>query len=100
MRYVIRLSLIPDDEPDQRVTGLVKKIPDLTSDHKREELFQGLNDLASATQEMLKAEWERLRVNSKTATSEQSLPFNKAVNRTPEVCHLWFPSLALRRRLP
>lgn len=65
LRYVIRLRLNPEDEPDQKIADLVKQIPDLTSDHKREELFQALDDLTSATQEMLKAEWEKVKRESK-----------------------------------
>lgn len=65
LRYVIRLRLNPHDTPDRKIADLVKKIPDLTHESKHDELFQALEDLTAATQDMLKDEWEKVKAESK-----------------------------------
>jgi len=65
LRYVIRLRLNPDDTADRKIAKLVKRIPELTSRSSRGELFDALDELTVATQEMLKAEWEKVKQESK-----------------------------------
>lgn len=65
LRYVIRLRLNPDDTPDRKILQLVKRIPELTNDTRRAELYEALDALTDATQEMLKAEWEKVKAEAK-----------------------------------
>jgi hypothetical protein len=65
LRQVIRLRLNPDDTPDRKIAELVKKIPTLTHESRRNELMDALNRLTEATQEMLKGEWEKVKSESK-----------------------------------
>lgn len=65
LRHVIRLRLNPDDTPDRQIAALVKRIPELTHESKRDELLKALEQLTVATQEMLKAEWEKVKAESK-----------------------------------
>lgn len=65
LRYVIRLRLNPKDDPDKKIAALVKRIPDLTDESKRNELFPALEELITATQDMLKAEWEKVKAEAK-----------------------------------
>ena len=65
LRYVIRLRLNPDDDPDKKIAELVKKIPDLTDQSKRDDLFVALEELTVTTQDMLKAEWEKVKAEAK-----------------------------------
>jgi hypothetical protein len=65
LRHVIRLRLNPDDTPDRKIAALVKRIPELTHESKREELLTVLESLTVATQEMLKDEWEKVKAESK-----------------------------------
>jgi hypothetical protein len=65
LRYVIRLRLNPNDTPDRKIAALVKRIPELTHDSKRTELMAALEALTTETQEMLKAEWDKVKAESK-----------------------------------
>ena len=65
LRYVIRLRLNPDDTSDRKIAALVKKIPDLTHESQRDQMFKALEDLTTTTQEMLKEEWEKVKAESK-----------------------------------
>lgn len=65
LRYVIRLRLNPSDPPDKEIAELVKRIPDLTDDSERGPLFTALDELTTATQEMLKVEWEKVKAEAK-----------------------------------
>lgn len=65
LRYVIRLRLNPDDPPDKKLAELVKRIPDLTDESERGQLFEALDELTTATQEMLKVEWEKVKAEAK-----------------------------------
>lgn len=65
LRYVIRLRLNPSDPTDIRIAELVKRIPDLTHETQSEALFDALEELTTATQQMLKAEWEKVKSESK-----------------------------------
>ncbi len=65
LRYVIRLRLNLNDAPDRKIAGLVERIPDLTHETKRDELFKAIDNLTTATQEILKAEWEKVKKEAK-----------------------------------
>jgi hypothetical protein len=65
LRHVIRLRLNPDDPPDKKIAALVKKVPELTHESKRSELLTTLEELTTATQDMLKTEWEKVKAESK-----------------------------------
>ncbi|OHX36239.1 hypothetical protein BJL95_10685 [Methylomonas sp. LWB] len=64
LRYVIRLRLNPDDTPDRKIAALIKEIPDLTHESRRDKLKDKLEELTIATQEMLKNEWENVKRES------------------------------------
>lgn len=72
LRHVIRLRLNPDGTPDRKIAALVKRIPDLTHESKRAELEAALEDITVATQEMLKAEWEKVKAESKVGDLEDA----------------------------
>jgi len=70
LRYLIRLQLNPKTEngssnPDKRIEELITRIPDLTDISKRKELDKAMNDLVIASQDLLKAEWEKVKSESK-----------------------------------
>ena len=65
LRYVIRLRLNPDDTPDRKIASLIKQIPKLTHESKRDELLTALEKLTTETQNMLKDEWEKVKQESK-----------------------------------
>lgn len=65
LRYVIRLRLNPDDEPDRGIARRIREIPDLTDESEREELYAALDALTDQTQRLLKAEWEKVKQESK-----------------------------------
>ena len=48
-----------------KIAELVKRIPELTHSTKHEELFEALDYLTIATQEMLKAESEKVKGEAK-----------------------------------
>lgn len=64
LRYVIRLRLNPDDTPDRKIAALIKEIPDLTHESQWDTLKEKLEALTVATQEMLKDEWEKVKLES------------------------------------
>lgn len=65
LKYVIRLRLNPDDTPDRKIAALIKRIPELTDQSQIHELLRELDNLTTITQEMLKAEWEKVKAESK-----------------------------------
>lgn len=65
LRYIIRLRLNPDDTPDRRIAVLIKKIPDLTDNSKRDQLEAAIDDLVTQAQTMIKAEWEKVKAEAK-----------------------------------
>lgn len=70
LRYLIRLQLNPkevDGQPnvDKRIETLIAKIPTLTDIHFRDELDEAINQLMLESQELLKNEWEKVKLESK-----------------------------------
>jgi hypothetical protein len=70
LRYLIRLQLNPkikDGVPnvDSRIEALIAKIPELTDKSLRSELEGALDKLVIESQELLKAEWEKVKDESK-----------------------------------
>lgn len=65
LRRVIQLRLNPNDTPDRKIAILIKNIPKLTHVSKRDELLKALDELTTATQEMLKEEWDKVKAESK-----------------------------------
>ncbi len=65
LRYLIRMRLNPSDQLDIDISTLVQAIPDLTCDSDRVELFKALDNLTIKTQTMLKAEWDKVKTESK-----------------------------------
>lgn len=65
LRYLIPLRLNPGDALDHRVAELVKEIPELTDKSDRAQLYAALEELTKETQKMLKAEWEKVKAESK-----------------------------------
>jgi hypothetical protein len=65
LRYVIRLRLNPDDTPDRRVADLIRKIPDITHSLRRQELDAAVEELVTVSQQIIKAEWEKVKDEAK-----------------------------------
>ena len=65
LRHLIRLQLNPDGELDKKIEELIAKIPDLTHETQTKQLKAELNKLVTTTQELLKSEWEKVKVESK-----------------------------------
>ena len=65
LRYVIRLSLNPDDTADRQIAALIKKIPELTHESRAAQLAEALEELTVATQEMITVEWNKVKAESK-----------------------------------
>ena len=70
LRYLIRLQLSPKVEngvpnPDKKIEELITRIPDLTDISQRKELDKAMSDLIIASQNLLKAEWEKVKAESK-----------------------------------
>jgi hypothetical protein len=72
LRYVIRLRLNPKDQPDFKMASLIKQIPDLTHKSQRDELLSALEALTVATQDMLKAEWDKVKAESKDGDLDET----------------------------
>ena len=70
---MIRLRLNPRDDPDIEIASLIKKIPDLTHESQREELLAALEELTVATQEMFKAEWDKVKKESKDGDLSETM---------------------------
>ncbi len=66
LRYLIPLQLNRNDAPDKRILELIKNIPDLTGSTKRGELDAAIEELIKASQDLLKAEWEKVKDESKS----------------------------------
>ena len=49
----------------KRLLSWSKKFPDLTDQSKRDDLFVALEELTVTTQDMLKAEWEKVKAEAK-----------------------------------
>ncbi len=67
LRHYIRLQLNPDPDADldRQIEKLIVQVPDLTNETKQEELKAALNDLVATGQKLLKAEWEKVKAESK-----------------------------------
>lgn len=65
LRHLIRLQLNPDGELDKTIARLITEIPNLTHETQAEQLKGRLNELVTATQKLLKAEWEKVKAESK-----------------------------------
>ncbi|MDN3699248.1 hypothetical protein QWY97_18140 [Vibrio cortegadensis] len=70
LRYLIRLQLNPKKEKgipnaDMIIENLISKIPELTDISKREELDSAMAELIVKSQELLKDEWEKVKLESK-----------------------------------
>lgn len=65
LRHLIRLQLNPDGEFDKTIEKLITEIPNLTHETQTEQLKGQLNELVTATQKLLKAEWEKVKAESK-----------------------------------
>lgn len=65
LRHVIRLRLNPNDTPDRRIAAMLKRVPELTHESKRAEMSLAIEDLTEATQQLIKAEWEKVKLEAK-----------------------------------
>jgi hypothetical protein len=67
LHHYIRLQLNPDPNAhlDRRIEELIYQIPNLTHETKQIELTAALNDLVEVSQELLKDEWEKVKLESK-----------------------------------
>jgi len=44
---------------------MLKRVPELTHESKRTEMLLALEDLTEATQQLIKAEWEKVKLEAK-----------------------------------
>ena len=67
LRHYIRLQLNPDPEAEleRKIEDLISRIPKLTHKTKVQELKDALNELIEVSQILLKAEWDKVREESK-----------------------------------
>ena len=70
LRYLIRLQLNPKEErgipnADMVIETLISEIPKLTDISKRKELDIAMDKLVVTSQELLKYEWEKVKLESK-----------------------------------
>jgi len=64
LRYLIRLQLNPNDPLGKEIENLIAKMPDLTHETQRDELKKAFNELVEKTQQLLKAEWEKVKAEA------------------------------------
>jgi hypothetical protein len=56
---------------DKKIELLIDEIPKLTNIVTRDSLTKAMNDLMEASQELLKAEWEKCKVRSRVREFEE-----------------------------
>ncbi|MDP8205815.1 MAG: hypothetical protein P9L92_04050 [Candidatus Electryonea clarkiae] len=66
LRHLIRLQLNPDGALDQKIEELIAEIPTLTNSSQRKELRSAINTLIETTQKLLKEEWDKVKLESKS----------------------------------
>jgi hypothetical protein len=64
LRHVIQLRLNPDGTLDRKIQAIIREIPNLTDATKQRELDQALQELIKLSQEMLKEEWEKVKLEA------------------------------------
>ncbi len=64
LRHVIKLRLNPNDIPDRKISALINKIPDMTHESQHEDLRKSLQELINVTQDMLKNEWDKVKLEA------------------------------------
>jgi hypothetical protein len=67
LRHLIRLQLnpSPDATLDREIERLIGHVPNLTDQTKATELAEALNQLVEVSQKLLKAEWDKVKEESK-----------------------------------
>lgn len=63
--FLIRLQLNPKEETDQKIEAIIKRIPSLIELPKLPQLRESLEELTTATQALLKKEWEKVKQEAK-----------------------------------
>lgn len=66
LRYLIQLQLNRNDDPDKKILELIGNIPELTDISERKNLDAAMKELIRISQDLLKAEWEKVKRESKT----------------------------------
>jgi hypothetical protein len=72
LRHVIRLQLNPDGELDKKIEELIARVPDLTHETQKDQLNTALDSLVTTTKELLKAEWEKVKAESKRGDLQEN----------------------------
>lgn len=78
LRYLIRLQLNPKDNidgqpnTDKRIEALITEIPQLTDESDRKKLDQATEDLILESQSLLKEEWDKVKLESKSGDLNSS----------------------------
>jgi hypothetical protein len=65
LRHLIRLQLNPEGGDDKKIEDLIARIPELTHETRVDDLKVALNELVQVSQKLLKAEWEKVKEESK-----------------------------------
>jgi hypothetical protein len=64
LRHVIRLRLNPAGTHDKKIEELIQRIPNLTHETQQKELTKALEDLTVTAQQLLKEEWEKVKLEA------------------------------------
>jgi hypothetical protein len=78
LRMLIRLQLNPQGEIDQRILRLITDIPNLTHHPETELLVMAEEQLIAHAQWLLKAEWEKVKVESGGMIAQLLRPWRDA----------------------
>lgn len=82
LRIYIKLQLNPDDPADQELIRIIDKIPDHTDETQKEKLKELINAAIISTQNLLKTEWERVKLEAKRGEITSRKRSNKTLRST------------------
>ncbi len=81
LRIYIKLQLNPRDPIDQDLIRIIDKIPDYTHESQKEKLKELINATVVSTQNLLKIEWERVKLEAKRGEITSRKRSNKSLNQ-------------------
>ena len=84
LRIYIKLQLNRDDPVDQDLIRIIDKIPEYTHESQKEKLKELINAAVVSTQNLLKVEWERVKLEAKRGEITSRKRSNKALQPTPK----------------
>ncbi|MAZ86052.1 MAG: hypothetical protein CL693_00190 [Cellvibrionaceae bacterium] len=81
VRIFIKLQLNPKDPTDKDLIRIIDKIPEYTHESKKEKLKELINATIISTQDLLKIEWERVKLESKRGEISSRKGSNRVARR-------------------